>query len=79
VNETSLLWTQVSRHRPDADGQHREHGEGSRNRRRSSVFRILALPLTELVLAQNRELAAQGYGAGDNVNLMCLYGPVEDQ
>ena len=39
----------------------------------------VALPLTELVLAQNRELVTQGYGAGDNVNLMCLYGPVEDQ
>ena len=38
----------------------------------------LALPLTELVLAQNRELLAQGHGAGDNVNLMRLYGPVEN-
>ena len=37
----------------------------------------VALPLTELVLAQNRELVTQGYGAGDNVNLMRLYGPVE--
>jgi 2-hydroxy-3-oxopropionate reductase len=37
----------------------------------------LTLPLTELVLAQNRELVAGGHGAGDNVNLMRLYGPVE--
>jgi 2-hydroxy-3-oxopropionate reductase len=37
----------------------------------------LGLPLTELVLAQNRELVARGHGAGDNANLMRLYGPVE--
>ena len=34
----------------------------------------LALPLTELVLAQNRDLVASGHGGGDNVNLMRLYG-----
>ena len=39
----------------------------------------LTLPLTELVLAQNRELVASGHGAGDNVNLMRLYGPVIEQ
>ena len=37
----------------------------------------LTMPLTELVLAQNQELVAQGYGLGDNANLMRLYGPVE--
>jgi 2-hydroxy-3-oxopropionate reductase len=36
----------------------------------------LAMPLTDLVLAQNQELVAQGYGLGDNANLMRLYGPV---
>jgi 2-hydroxy-3-oxopropionate reductase len=39
----------------------------------------LTLPLTELVLAQNRELVAGGHGAGDNVNLMRLYGPVDER
>jgi 2-hydroxy-3-oxopropionate reductase len=34
----------------------------------------LTLPLTQLVLAQNEELVAQGHGLGDNVNLMRLYG-----
>ncbi len=33
----------------------------------------LNLPLTDLVLAQNRELVALGHGAGDNTNLMRLY------
>ena len=33
----------------------------------------LDLPLTELVLAQNEELVAQGHGQGDNANLMRLY------
>ncbi|UDH01375.1 NAD(P)-dependent oxidoreductase [Rhodococcus opacus] len=37
----------------------------------------LTLPLTELVLAQNRELVAQGHGQGDNVNLMRLYGQID--
>jgi 2-hydroxy-3-oxopropionate reductase len=37
----------------------------------------LSLPVTELVLAQNRELVAQGHGAGDNVNLMRLYGLID--
>jgi 2-hydroxy-3-oxopropionate reductase len=36
----------------------------------------LTMPLAELVLAQNQELVAQGYGLGDNANLMRLYGPV---
>jgi 2-hydroxy-3-oxopropionate reductase len=39
----------------------------------------LTLPLTNLVLDQNRELVARGHGAGDNVNLMRLYGPVDEQ
>lgn len=38
----------------------------------------LTLPLTELALAQNRELVAQGHGAGDNANLMRLYGSVNE-
>jgi 2-hydroxy-3-oxopropionate reductase len=37
----------------------------------------LSLPLTQLVLAQNQELVAQGHGLGDNVNLMRLYGQIE--
>jgi 2-hydroxy-3-oxopropionate reductase len=37
----------------------------------------LTMPLTELVLAQNQELVAQGYGLGDNANLMRLYGPLD--
>ena len=37
----------------------------------------LTMPLTELVLAQNQELVAQGYGLGDNANLMRLYGPIK--
>jgi 2-hydroxy-3-oxopropionate reductase len=37
----------------------------------------ITLPLTELVLAQNQELVAQGHGQGDNVNLMRLYGQLE--
>jgi 2-hydroxy-3-oxopropionate reductase len=39
----------------------------------------LTVPLTELALAQNRELVASGHGAGDNVNLMRLYGPVDER
>jgi 2-hydroxy-3-oxopropionate reductase len=37
----------------------------------------LTMPLTELVLAQNQELVAQGYGLQDNANLMRLYGPIK--
>ena len=37
----------------------------------------LNLPLTELVLAQNRELADLGHGQGDNTNLLRLYTHVE--
>jgi 2-hydroxy-3-oxopropionate reductase len=37
----------------------------------------LAMRLTDLVLAQNQELVAQGYGLGDNANLMRLYGRVD--
>jgi 2-hydroxy-3-oxopropionate reductase len=37
----------------------------------------LRLPVTELVLAQNRELVTQGHGLGDNVNLMRLYGLID--
>jgi len=33
----------------------------------------LALPVTELVLAQNQALVAQGHGDGDNANLLRLY------
>jgi 2-hydroxy-3-oxopropionate reductase len=38
----------------------------------------LTMPLTELVLAQNQELVAQGYGLGDNANLMRLYGRIDN-
>jgi 2-hydroxy-3-oxopropionate reductase len=38
----------------------------------------LTIALTELVLAQNQELVAQGYGLGDNANLMRLYGPLHN-
>jgi 2-hydroxy-3-oxopropionate reductase len=37
----------------------------------------LTLPLTELALAQNEELANQGHGRGDNANLMRLYGQIQ--
>ena len=37
----------------------------------------LTLPLTELALAQNEELANQGHGQGDNANLMRLHGQVQ--
>ena len=39
----------------------------------------VALPVAELVLDQNRELVARGHGHGDNVNLMRLYGPVDQR
>lgn len=44
----------------------------------AATSEALALPLTELALAQNRELVAQGHGAGDNANLMRLYGAVNE-
>jgi 2-hydroxy-3-oxopropionate reductase len=37
----------------------------------------LSMPLTDLVLSQNQELVAQGYGLQDNANLMRLYGPIK--